>query len=100
MVHILSTAVVDIKIVLFPVSPAHVLLKGPTEARVGDVMTYECVTANSNPPALIQWFVDNQTVPQIHQHTHTVVSPQGGMGHSFQHQCQCQSQRQEQNNYL
>jgi len=59
-------------------SPAHVLLKGASEARAGEELAYECVTANSNPPALIQWFVDNYTIPQIQQHTHTVTSPQGG----------------------
>ena len=45
---------------------------------MGDSLTYECVTLNSNPPALIQWFVDNATVPQGDQHTRTAVSPDGG----------------------
>ena len=54
------------------------LLKGPFEARVGDTLTYECITLNSNPPALIQWFVDNQTVSQNEQHTRTAVSSEGG----------------------
>ncbi len=27
---------------------------------MGDVVTYECLTANSNPPATVQWIVDNR----------------------------------------
>ncbi len=36
-------------------------LSGPTEARVGEMLAYECATGNSNPPATIQWVVGNRT---------------------------------------
>ena len=60
------------------VAPANVLLSGPSEARVGDSLNFKCITANSNPPATIQWFVDNRTLSTETQTTHTVTSPLGG----------------------
>ncbi len=51
-------------------------LKGAHEARAGEILTYECTTSNSNPPATIQWVVDNATLAS--SHTETVVSPLGG----------------------
>jgi len=61
------------------VASASLDLKGPTEGRVGDVATYECSTANSNPPATIQWIVDNRTMTSSAAvRTQTNVSPLGG----------------------
>lgn len=51
-------------------------LKGTREARAGEVLTYECTTSNSNPPATIQWVVDNVTMPSLH--SRTSESPMGG----------------------
>ena len=62
----------------FAVAPANVRLIGPSEARVGDSLNFECITENSNPPATIQWFVDNRTLPSDIQTTNTVTSPSGG----------------------
>ena len=62
----------------FSVAPANVRLIGPSEARVGDSLNFECITENSNPPATIQWFVDNRTLPSDIQTTNTVTSPSGG----------------------
>ena len=58
------------------VAPASVELKGAREARSGDVLTFECTTSNSNPPATIQWVVDNVTYPSIH--SRISQSPLGG----------------------
>ena len=59
-----------------PVAPASVELKGSHEARAGEKLTYECTTSNSNPPATIQWVVDNVTHASIH--SWTSMSPLGG----------------------
>ncbi len=61
-------------------------LTGPTEARAGDPLTYECVTGNSNPPARIEWEVGNRTLGQADRwagepgwdRDRTEVSPDGG----------------------
>lgn len=58
------------------VAPASVELQGPREARAGEKLTYECVTSNSNPPATIQWVVDNVTLSSVH--SRTIESPLGG----------------------
>ena len=64
---------------LLPVAPSSLDLNGPSEARVGDVVMYECVTANSNPPATIQWVVDNRTISgSSGLKSQTFVSPLGG----------------------
>ncbi len=60
----------------FLVAPASVELKGPREARAGEDLTYECTTSNSNPPASIQWIVDNVTMASLH--SRTSESPLGG----------------------
>ena len=62
----------------FSVAPNNVRLIGPSEARAGDSLNFECITENSNPPATIQWFVDNRTVSTETQTTNTVTSPSGG----------------------
>jgi hypothetical protein len=51
-------------------------LRGPGEARVGELVSFECSTSNSNPPATIAWLVANRTRSAIH--THTVTSALGG----------------------
>ena len=58
------------------VAPSSVELKGPREARSGDVLSFECTTSNSNPPATIQWVVDNVTYASLH--SRTTPSPLGG----------------------
>ena len=60
----------------FSVAPTSVELKGAREAKANEELTYECSTSNSNPPATIQWIVDNTTVSAIHSHTE--ISPLGG----------------------
>lgn len=62
--------------VFLPVAPESLDLTGPTEARVGEILTYSCMTANSNPPATIQWIVGNVTRQALT--TYTKVSPLGG----------------------
>ena len=64
--------------IIIAVAPANVRLSGPSEARVGDSLNFQCITANSNPPATIQWFVDNRTLSTETQTTNTVTSPSGG----------------------
>ena len=61
---------------MFPVAPDKVEIKGPREAKVGDSLTFECVTGNSNPPADIKWLVDGEEVAQ--NFTHKASSPNGG----------------------
>ena len=58
------------------VAPSSLDLHGPTEAKTGEIITYTCSTANSNPPAVIQWVVGNST--RLAEHTYTVTSPAGG----------------------
>ena len=60
----------------FTVAPASVELKGAREARSGEILTYECTTSNSNPPATIQWVVDNVTLASLH--SRISQSPLGG----------------------
>jgi hypothetical protein len=40
------------------------------------VLTFECVTSNSNPASSLQWVVDGRTVPGRHNRTDT--SAEGG----------------------
>lgn len=57
-------------------APATVELRGSTEARAGEELTYECSTSNSNPAATIQWVVDNTTVASADSYNEE--SPLGG----------------------
>ncbi|XP_059086903.1 synaptogenesis protein syg-2-like [Tigriopus californicus] len=57
-------------------APNSLDLRGPTEAKIGEIITYTCSTANSNPPATIQWIVGNKT--RQADHTYSVTSPSGG----------------------
>lgn len=61
---------------MISVSPSHVTISGPTEARVGDPVPLTCTTANSNPPAEIKWMVAGRQVRNAT--SRTVVSPEGG----------------------
>jgi hypothetical protein len=54
------------------VAPDKVTIKGPTEAKVGDSLRFECTTSNSNPPASVQWVVDGRPVNE--NFTHSVSS--------------------------
>ena len=61
---------------IFAVAPTSVELKGAREAKANEELTYECSTSNSNPPATIQWIVDNTTVAPLQSVTEK--SPLGG----------------------
>ncbi|XP_070491537.1 nephrin isoform X2 [Chironomus tepperi] len=41
-------------------SPSQVTISGPTEARHGDVVNFQCLTAPSHPPAEIRWTIDGR----------------------------------------
>lgn len=62
--------------IFISVSPSHVTISGPTEARVGDPVPLTCTTANSNPPAEIKWTVAGRQMRNAT--SRTVVSPEGG----------------------
>ncbi|XP_059087472.1 nephrin-like isoform X2 [Tigriopus californicus] len=57
-------------------APDKVTITGPTEAKAGDELNFECETGNSNPPASIQWLVDG--VRAHENFTHKATSPNGG----------------------
>ena len=57
-------------------APEAVVITGPATAKVGDFLTFDCETSNSNPPASIQWVVDGRTVRD--NFTQTTTSPDGG----------------------
>lgn len=57
------------------VGPDFVKLDGPTEAGHGEEVTFKCETSHSNPPASIQWTVNNRTV---HSESWTEPSHRGG----------------------
>lgn len=42
------------------VPPTQVTIAGPTEARQGDVINFQCSTAPSNPAAEIRWTIDGR----------------------------------------
>lgn len=58
------------------VAPSHVMVSGPSEARVGDPVPLTCTTAPSNPRAEIRWMVGGQMVKNVS--SRTMVSPEGG----------------------
>ena len=45
---------------LLPVPPTQVTIVGPTEARQGDIVSFQCLTAPSNPAAEIRWTIDQR----------------------------------------
>ena len=42
--------------------PETVEIVGASEARTGDVLSYECITSDSNPPVDIWWVVDGRAI--------------------------------------
>nr|XP_036227373.1 nephrin isoform X5 [Bactrocera oleae]XP_036227374.1 nephrin isoform X5 [Bactrocera oleae] len=57
-------------------APTHVSISGPTEARVGVVVSLTCTTAPSNPPAEIKWMVGGRQIRNATSKTN--VSSEGG----------------------
>lgn len=45
---------------LYLVSPSHVTISGPSEARQSDTVNFQCTTAPSNPAAEIRWTIDGR----------------------------------------
>jgi hypothetical protein len=62
---------------LSTVAPDKVTIKGPSEAKVGDSLRFECSTSNSNPPASVQWVVDGRAVNENFTHS---VSHESSLG--------------------
>ncbi len=60
------------EISFFIVAPDKVTIKGPSDAKVGDSLKFECTTSNSNPPASVTWVVDGRSVNE--NFTHSVRS--------------------------
>lgn len=58
------------------VPPKEVKITGPTEAKIGDTITLNCGTSNSNPRAEIGWFKGGLPLKQVQ--TSDGVSPDGG----------------------
>lgn len=58
------------------VAPDSLTLIGPTEAKIGELITYECITGISNPAADIQFVVGNVTQRPLS--VQTVTSDEGG----------------------
>ena len=42
--------------------PEEVRIIGESEARAGDLLSFECVTSDSNPPVDVWWVVDGRAV--------------------------------------
>ena len=53
----------------FAVAPDKVTIKGPSDAKVGDSLRFECTTSNSNPPASVTWVVDGRSVNENFTHS-------------------------------
>ena len=58
------------------VGPDRVEIRGPSTAKVGQTLIFECGTSNSNPASTLQWVIDGKAQPAIHNRTDT--SPEGG----------------------
>jgi len=54
-------------------APDSVTIHGPATARVGETVTLECTTSNSNPASSLQWVVDGRTVGGLHNRTDTSI---------------------------
>ena len=68
---------------LSTVAPDKVTIKGPTEAKVGDSLRFECATSNSNPPASVQWVVDGRAVHENFTHSVSIILGGGDKHGSF-----------------
>ncbi|XP_040568180.1 nephrin isoform X2 [Lepeophtheirus salmonis] len=74
-----SAEPMDAEIVLsVQFAPSKIYLYGPNEARRDDSVDYSCSTSNSNPPAIIQWIIDNSTLDASSYFTQKLPSPMGG----------------------
>jgi hypothetical protein len=47
-------------ITIHVVSPSQVTITGPTEAKSGEIVNFNCATAPSHPPAEIRWTIDGR----------------------------------------
>ncbi|KFB47304.1 AGAP010742-PA-like protein [Anopheles sinensis] len=57
-------------------APTHVTISGASEARTGDLVSLQCQTAPSNPPAEIKWSVSGHHVKNTT--SRTIENPDGG----------------------
>ncbi|XP_030387432.1 nephrin [Scaptodrosophila lebanonensis] len=57
-------------------APKDVYLSGSTEAKVGDTVQLNCMTAQSNPPARINWSMNGR--PLTNSSFKTAISSEGG----------------------
>ena len=57
-------------------APEKVDIIGPTEAETGDILSFECITSESNPPVDIWWVVDGHPIKG--NHTRSTPSHSGG----------------------
>ena len=51
------------------VAPESVTIEGPDTAKVNDTLNFKCETANSNPPATVQWVVDGRSMHATFSHS-------------------------------
>ncbi len=58
----------------FAVAPDKVTIKGPSDAKVGESLRFECSTSNSNPPASVTWVVDGRSVNENFTHSVSKIS--------------------------
>ena len=59
----------------FSVAPDKVTIEGPKEAKVNDSLHFKCETANSNPPASVQWVVDGRSAHTTSTHSVSKFCP-------------------------
>ena len=52
----------------YVVAPQKVTITGKKTAKVGETLSFECETGNSNPKATIQWVVDGRTIHENYTH--------------------------------
>ncbi|XP_050737080.1 nephrin-like isoform X2 [Eriocheir sinensis] len=53
-------------------APSQVTIDGPTEAKVGDMISISCVAENSNPPSDVNLVINGQTPPGATSRTYKV----------------------------
>ena len=58
------------------VAPDRVEIRGPTTAKVGQTLNFDCITSNSNPASTLLWQVDGKT--QTAGWNKTDISSEGG----------------------
>ncbi|KAK8404516.1 hypothetical protein O3P69_007633 [Scylla paramamosain] len=52
--------------------PSEVAINGPTEAKVGDIISISCIAENSNPPSDVNLVISGQTPPGATSRTYKV----------------------------